>query len=55
MRRIAFFLLVTTAVLAAPGVAGAARTGVTIHHKNRFHFYGFVLAPSRTDAPRHAP
>jgi hypothetical protein len=33
------------AVLALPSAASAARTGVTIHHKNRFQFYGFVFSP----------
>jgi hypothetical protein len=45
MRRTAVFALVVAAVLAAPGVAGAARTGVTIHHKGQFHFYGYVFSP----------
>jgi hypothetical protein len=33
------------AVLALASAASAARTGVTIHHKGRFHFYGFVFSP----------
>ena len=44
LRGVAVLLGVAT-TLAVPGVAGAARSGVTIHHKGRFNFYGYVFSP----------
>ena len=44
-RRCVAVLLVATTMLVVPSVAGAARSGVTIHHKNRFQFYGYVFSP----------
>ena len=32
-------------LLAVPSGAGAARSGVTIHHNGRVDFYGFVFSP----------
>jgi hypothetical protein len=49
-RRGVAVLLVATTMLAVPSAAGAARSGVTIHHKDRFQFYGSCSVPTRTDA-----
>ena len=45
-------LLGVAIMLAVPSVAGAARSGVTIHHKNRFQFYGYVFSPDSNRCAR---